>query len=133
MALKNYSQLPDFMPSSEIEYCIEEVLDTASSDPKISVIEVANALLTMIERQSNNYDEKFSDNTVSRMQQWVLASWSLSSPSLVDILSTILVNLEHKHPFREGYKLLESSLHTEHLEIKQIVKETLAEMPNKYY
>lgn len=130
MPLKDYSNLPDFMDSSNIVNLIEEILDTASVEPNLETIDVAEALLEMIDRQSNNYGEKLDEKVVYRMQRWVADSWSLSPPELINVLSIIIINLENESHFPDGYQMLTSALCADNPEVQAIAKEALAEMPH---
>jgi hypothetical protein len=128
MSLKDYSLLPDFMPSSAIDSYIKEILTTVSLDKNISFLEAANALLEMIVRQNENYDELLDEQTIIQIKEWVVNTWS-PSIELTDILSTIIVNLNSLSHFAEGYSLLESASHSDNAKIKAIAREALAEMP----
>jgi hypothetical protein len=55
MNIKDYSSLPLYMESTDIARAIDEILDIAAEEDTIPSVDVANALLEMVERQIDSY------------------------------------------------------------------------------
>jgi len=123
MNIKDYSLLPDFMESTDIARAIDEILDIAAEERTISSVDVANALLEMVERQSNNY-EPLEARLVKRIEQWMLVNWTVKLPEFIDVMCTLIVNINTV----EGIRLLKEAQFAENSEVRALAEETLAEM-----
>jgi hypothetical protein len=124
MNIKDYSLLPVFMESTDIARAIDEILDIATEDDTISSVDVANALLDMVVvRQSNNY-EPLEARLVKRIEQWMLVNWTVKSPEFIDVMCTLIVNINTV----EGIRLLKEAQFAENSEVRAFAEETLAEL-----
>jgi hypothetical protein len=122
MNMKDYSLLPVFMASTDIARVIDEILDIAAEDGTISSVDVANALLEMIERQINNY-KPLEARLVKRIEQWMLVNWTVKSPEFIDVMCTIILIINTD----EGIRLLKEAQFAENSEVRAFAEETLAE------
>ena len=123
MNMKDYSSLPHYMESTDIARAIDEILDIAAEEGAISSVDVANALLEMVERLINIY-KPLEDCLVKRIEQWMLVNWTVKSPEFIDVMCTLIVNIDTD----EGIRLLKEAQFAENSEVRALVEETLAEI-----
>jgi hypothetical protein len=123
--MKDYSDLPEYMSSLDISNEINQVLTIANSTENVSDEEIANALMELVFRQ-NNTRESFDKRLVEKIEQWVVKSWTNNSKALADVLCTIAANLDTT----TLRKMLDKAKQTAPSEIKEMIEETLQEMPN---
>ena len=111
------------MESTDIARAIDEILDIAAEEGAISSVDVANALLEMVERLINIY-KPLEDCLVKRIEQWMLVNWTVKSPEFIDVMCTLIVNIDTD----EGIRLLKEAQFAENSEVRALVEETLAEI-----
>ena len=122
MNIKDYSSLPYYMESTDIARAIDEILDIAAEDGTISSVDVANALLEMVERLINIY-KPLEGRLVKRIEQWMLVNWTVKSPEFIDVMCTLILIINTD----EGIRLLKEAQFAENSEVRAFVEETLAE------
>jgi len=122
MNIKDYSSLPHYMESTDIARAIDEILDIAAEDGTISSVDVANALLEMVERLINIY-KPLEGRLVKRIEQWMFGNWTVKSPEFIDVMSTIILNINTD----EGIRLLKEAQFAENSEVRAFAEEALAE------
>jgi hypothetical protein len=111
------------MNEADVAQAVDEILSEARQSPAPPVLEVAEALVAMIARQSSNL-RPFSADVAAKIESWALSVWSPTSAPLADALATLIVNTESG----PGRRLLEQSRSSADPEIRRIVEEALAEM-----
>lgn len=102
--MKDYGGLPDFMESDEIEECVSEILELAANGSFSSATKIAEALLEMTIRQSNNY-KQFNSQLLGKIESWIVKEWNTSDFELFDLFCSLIVNLNSY----VGFQLLENA------------------------
>jgi len=120
---KDYNSFPMIMDEADIAQAIEEIISEARQSPAPPALEVAEALVLMVTRQSSHL-RSFAPDVASKIEGWAVSAWSPTSAPLADALSTLIVNTDSG----PGRRLLEQSRSSTDPEIRHIVEEALAEM-----
>jgi|SRR4028118_45925 hypothetical protein len=123
MNMKDYSSLPRYMEYTDIARAIDEILDIAAEEDTIPSVDVANALLEMVERQIDSY-KPLEARLVKRIEQWMLVNWTVESPEFIDVMGTLIVNIDTV----EGIRLLKEAQFAENSEVRAFAEEALAEL-----
>jgi hypothetical protein len=111
------------MGEADIAQAIDEILSEARQPPAPPALDVADALVLMIARQSSHH-RSFAPEVASKIEGWAVSSWSSNSAPLADALATLIVNTDSG----PGRRLLEQSRSSSDPEIRRIADEALAEM-----
>src|SRR5687768_17530658 len=90
---KDYHALHMLLPEDELAHADAEILAEAKSDPQPPALEVAEALVGMISRQSSHY-KRFGPETAASIERWAANAWTSAGPELADALATLLVNTD---------------------------------------
>ena len=123
MAKDYFSDVPEHLSIDEIRKEISDLVDGVGECARMSTAQVADALLEMIERQSNHY-VPLDDDTRRRIQTWVTKQWSEGLPAdLLDALATTMVNLG----LAEGKSLLEAALGSSRPDMQKVARDALSE------
>ena len=120
---KDYNSLPMIMDEGDIAQAIEEIISEARQSPAPPALEVAEALVLMVARQSTHL-RSFAPDVSSKIEAWAVSAWSPTSAPLADALSTLIVNTDSG----PGRRLLEQFRSSTDFEIRHITEEALAEM-----
>jgi len=111
------------MEYTDIARAIDEILDIAAEEDTIPSVDVANALLEMVERQIDSY-KPLEARLVKRIEQWMLVNWTVESPEFIDVMGTLIVNIDTV----EGIRLLKEAQFAENSEVRAFAEEALAEL-----
>ena len=120
---KDYNSLPMIMDEADIAQAIDEIISEAQQSPAPCALEVADALILMIARQSSHL-RPFAPDVAAKIESWAVSAWSPTSAPLVDALSTLIANTDSG----PGRSLLMQSLSSPDHEIRRIAENALAEM-----
>jgi hypothetical protein len=121
---KDYNSLPMIMTEAEIAQAIDAIICEARQSPAPPALEVAQALVAMVVRQSSCF-RPFARAVAAKVEGWVVSAWSPTSVPLVDAISMLIVNTNSGCV---GRQLLEQSRSSTNPEIRRIAEEALAEM-----
>ena len=121
---RDYAALaPTIMEPHKVHNYLDEILIDAASGG-YNDKDIAGALLEMIFRLSDTYSKL--DNQISeRIFSWVKEHWSATSIDYVDILCSILANLERQKALDF---IKEKEVSEKNIEVKNILVETIEEL-----
>jgi hypothetical protein len=121
--MKDYTALPVFMEAEEIAEAFQEILDAARTDPEAPALEIAEALVEVIDRHAELYrplDAELSAQIVA----WIKNHWPTDDIELADALSTVIVNLS----VPDRAELLRRGLESRNPEVRELVEDALTEV-----
>lgn len=122
--MKDYDALPMIMNADDIAAATRELLAEARADPRPNPRAVAEALVTMISRQSGTFTP-FAPDLRAEMEAWVDEAWATAPLPLFDALATVAVNIETPRMRAR----LEAAARSTDGDVRAIANETLAEFP----
>ena len=111
------------MDEADIAQSIDEIISEARQSPTRAALEVADALVLMVARQSSHY-RSFAPDVAAKIEEWAISAWSPTSAELADALATLIANTDSG----PGRRLLEQSRSSTDPQIQRIAEEALAEM-----
>lgn len=120
---KDYNSLPMMMDEVDIARTVSEILSEARQSPAPPALDVADALVEMVARQTSHF-RPFAADVAASIERWVVSAWQPTSAELADALATLIANTDSG----PGRRLLEESRSSADPEIRRIAEETLAEM-----
>lgn len=92
MELKKYYQLPDSMASEDLAILFKELLDLPQEKNCFGVLEIAEALDQLADRQWHTYSEV--DVTIkANITEWLKSNWSKESLELTELVTSIIAKL----------------------------------------
>jgi hypothetical protein len=124
MDLKEIMQLPDIMPKEKIEESFIKYLNNIEGKEKVNSLDVLESFSELADRHV--YTHELLDGLLrKRVDNFVQKLWDPTSVELVDLYSSVVVNLNLK----DSYELMRSSLATRlDDDVRKIVKETVDEI-----
>lgn len=124
MNLNEIKQLPDIMSKEQLESYIIQYLDSIENLEKINILETLECFSEFADRKTYTY-ELLSDSLRKRLDSFVQKIWDDTSSELVDVYSSVVVNLNLK----SSYNLMEESLNKDLDEaVREIIEETVNEI-----
>ncbi|KAF6558131.1 MULTISPECIES: hypothetical protein [Paenibacillus] len=124
MNLNEIKQLPDIMSKEQLESYIIQYLDSIENLEKMNVFETLECFSEFADRKTYTY-ELLSDSLRKRLDSFVQKLWDDTSSELVDIYSSVVVNLNLK----SSYNLMKESLNKDLDEdVREIIEETVNEI-----
>ena len=120
---KDFNSLPIIMNEADIAQAIDEIISEAQQSPTPPALEVADALILMVARQSSHH-RSFAPDVAAKIEGWAISAWSPTSTPLADALATLIANTDSG----PGRRLLDQSRSSTDPEIQRIAEEALAEM-----
>ncbi|MCP3805681.1 hypothetical protein NLX78_00380 [Paenibacillus sp. Lou8.1] len=124
MNLNEIKQLPDTMSKEQLESYIIQYLDSIENLGKINILEALECFSEFADRKTYTY-ELLSDSLRKRLDSFVQKIWDDTSSELVDVYSSVVVNLNLK----SSYNLMKESLNKDLDEdVREIIEETVNEI-----
>ncbi|MEK5145225.1 hypothetical protein [Paenibacillus sp. FSL M7-0134] len=124
MNLNEIKKLPDNMSKEQLESYLIHYLDSIENVEKINTLEMLECFSEFADRRANTY-ELLSDSFRKRVDRFVLKLWNDTSSEIVDVYSSVVVNLNLKM----SYNLMKDSLERDlNEEIREIIEDTINEI-----
>ncbi|WHX50184.1 hypothetical protein QNH46_05835 [Paenibacillus woosongensis] len=124
MELKEIMQLPDIMLKEKTEEYFIKYINYIEGKDKVSSLGVLESFSELADRHAYTY-ELLDDLLRKRVDNIVQTLWDPTSVELVDLYSSVVVNLNLK----DCYELMRSSLTTRlNDDVRKIVEETIDEI-----
>ncbi|MGR6126140.1 hypothetical protein [Paenibacillus sp. SER-28] len=124
MNLNEIKQLPDVMSKEQLESYIIQYLDSIENLEKLNILETLECFSEFADRKTYTY-ELLSDSLRKRLDSFLQKIWNDTSSEIVDVYSSVVVNLNLKN----SYNLMKESLNKDLDEdVRGIIEETVDEI-----
>lgn len=124
LILEDYSCLPDYMTTGELEKYFKELINWAETVDRVNDVKISEALYELSDRQWHTY-EVLSDSLKVQIENWINKVWNTKSLELIENITSIIGNLG----LVQSYELVKRSIDEDiSSEIKQVLEATIKEI-----
>lgn len=120
-----YESLPDYLSSKDLEAYFNELLDSSEYSAN-SNEEVSECLVELAIRQWHTY-ELIDKQLKKKIESWIDKVWDVNSTSLIDNITSIIVNLGLENSFNKAKESLDENISEE---VREILQQTIEEVKN---